>query len=111
GKKANLLATLGSTDRAGVMLSGHTDVVPAAGQNWSSEPFRLTERDGNYFGRGAADMKSFIGIVLAMLPEFLAKGLVTPLHFAFSYDEELGCVGVRRLIEDLAGLPVKPKLC
>jgi acetylornithine deacetylase len=110
-KKANLYATLGPDDRPGIMLSGHTDVVPVDGQNWSSDPFRLTERDDKFFGRGAADMKSFIALCLALTPDFLARGLRIPLHFSFSYDEELGCVGVRRLIADMAGLPIKPKLC
>jgi len=110
-KKANLYATLGPDDRPGIMLSGHTDVVPVDGQDWTSDPFRLTERDGKFFGRGAADMKSFIALCLALTPEFLARGLKIPLHFSFSYDEELGCVGVRRLIADMAGLPIKPTLC
>jgi acetylornithine deacetylase len=101
---------LGPTDRPGILLSGHTDVVPVAGQVWSSDPFRLTPRDGRYYGRGSADMKSFIGLCLALAPEFVAGGLVTPIHFAFSYDEEMGCIGVHRLIDDLVGLPVKPRL-
>jgi acetylornithine deacetylase len=111
GRKANLYATLGPTDRPGVMLSGHTDVVPVEGQAWSSDPFRLVEREGKLFGRGSADMKSFLALAVALAPEFLERGLATPLHFAFSYDEEVGCIGVRRLIADLADLPVKPRLC
>lgn len=110
-KKANLYATLGPSDRPGIMLSGHTDVVPVEGQAWSSDPFRLTERNGNFYGRGSADMKSFIGLCVAVAPEFLARGLKIPLHFSFSYDEELGCVGVRRLISDMTGLPIQPTLC
>lgn len=110
-RKANLYATLGATDRPGIMLSGHTDVVPVEGQTWQSDPFRLTMRDGACFGRGAADMKSFIGLCLGLAPEFMARGLETPLHFSFSYDEEMGCVGVRRLIADLAGMPVRPRIC
>jgi acetylornithine deacetylase len=110
-RKANLYATLGPTDRPGIMLSGHTDVVPVDGQSWSTDPFRLTERDGYFFGRGAADMKSFIGLCLGLAPEFVARGLETPIHFSFSYDEEMGCVGVRRLIHDMSGLPIRPKLC
>jgi acetylornithine deacetylase len=109
--KANLYATLGPTDRPGVMLSGHTDVVPVEGQSWNSDPFHLTRRGDQLFGRGAADMKSFLALALVMAPRFVARGLATPLHFAFSYDEELGCLGVRRLIADLESLPVKPKLC
>ena len=111
GRKANLYATLGPTDRPGVMLSGHTDVVPVEGQAWSTDPFKLVERDGALYGRGSADMKSFLALAVALAPEFLERGLVQPLHFAFSYDEEVGCVGVRRLIADLANLPVKPRLC
>jgi acetylornithine deacetylase len=111
GTKANLYATLGPQDRPGILLSGHTDVVPVDGQNWSSDPFSLTERQGKLFGRGTADMKSFIALAVALAPDYVARGLHTPLHFAFSYDEELGCIGVRRLIEDLAHVPIKPRLC
>lgn len=111
GKKANLYATLGPADRPGIMLSGHTDTVPTEGQAWSSDPFKLVERDGALYGRGSADMKSFIALAVALAPDFLARGLEMPLHFAFSYDEEVGCLGVRRLIADLADLPVKPRLC
>jgi acetylornithine deacetylase len=111
GKKANLYATLGPTDRPGVMLSGHTDVVPVEGQAWSSDPFKLVEREQKLFGRGSADMKSFIALAVALAPEFVERGLETPLHFAFSYDEEVGCLGVRKLIADFANLPVKPRLC
>ncbi len=111
GRKANLYATLGPTDRGGIMLSGHTDVVPVEGQSWATDPFKLTESDGKLFGRGSADMKSFLALAVALAPEFLEKGLTTPLHFAFSYDEEVGCIGVRRLLADLEDLPVKPRLC
>jgi acetylornithine deacetylase len=111
GNKANLYATLGPTDRPGIMLSGHTDVVPTEGQAWSSDPYQLVERDGALYGRGSADMKSFLALAVALAPEFLARGLQVPLHFAFSYDEEIGCIGVRRLIADLEDLPVKPRLC
>lgn len=110
-RKANLYATLGPTDRPGVMLSGHTDVVPVDGQSWSGDPFRLRRSDARLYGRGTADMKSFIALCLTLAPEFLAGELATPLHFSFSFDEEIGCVGVRRLIADLAGLPIRPKLC
>lgn len=111
GTKANLYATLGDQDRPGIMLSGHTDVVPVDGQPWDTDPFTLTENDGKLYGRGTADMKSFIAITLAMLPQFQARGLTTPLHLAFSYDEEIGCIGVRRLIEKLKNMPVKPSMC
>ncbi len=106
--KANLYATLGPTDRSGIALSGHTDVVPVDGQDWQTDPFQVIEKDGRLFGRGTSDMKSFIGVCLALAPEFLAREIATPLHFAFSYDEEIGCVGVRGLIDGLANRPVKP---
>ncbi len=111
GTKANLYATVGDQATPGVMLSGHTDVVPVDGQNWSTDPFEMVEKDGNLYGRGTSDMKSFIAIALAMLPKFQARGLKTPLHLALSYDEEIGCIGVRRLIEKLNGMPVKPAMC
>lgn len=110
-QKANLFATIGPADKPGVLLSGHSDVVPVDGQDWSSDPFRVVHRDGRLYGRGTADMKSFIAICLAMAPEFAARTLSMPVHFAFSYDEEVGCVGVRGLIQDLSALPVRPRLC
>lgn len=111
-RKANLFATLGPPDRPGIVLSGHTDVVPVEGQPWDSEPFSATQRGDRLFGRGTADMKSFIAVCLAMVPDFLSRQPSTPLHLAFSYDEEVGCIGVRRLIADLqANLPVAPRLC
>jgi acetylornithine deacetylase len=109
--KANMFATIGPQDRAGIVLSGHTDVVPVDGQEWNSDPFTLAQHSGNLYGRGTADMKSFIAICLALAPEFAARPLVMPIHFAFSYDEEVGCVGVRNLIDDLAQIPVPPRLC
>ena len=109
GSKANLYATVGPTDKPGVMLSGHTDVVPVDGQNWDSDPFNVIEKDGKLFGRGTSDMKSFIALVLAKLPAFLERGLDTPLHLAFSYDEEVGCVGVRPMIDMINTLPIKPR--
>lgn len=111
GTKANLFATIGPTDRGGVVLSGHTDVVPVDGQAWSVEPFRLSERDGRLYGRGTADMKGFIASVLAAVPAFLAQPLKTPVHLAFSYDEEVGCLGVRSMLEALEQRPNKPRLC
>ncbi len=111
GTKANLYATAGDPEKSGVLLSGHTDVVPVDGQAWDTEPFTVTEKDGRLYGRGTSDMKSFIAIVLAQLPRFLERGLRTPLHLAFSYDEEVGCIGVRRLIDKLNGMPVKPSMC
>ena len=111
GTKANLYATVGDPDTPGIMLSGHTDVVPVDGQDWDTDPFELVAKDGRLYGRGTCDMKSFIAIVLAMLPRFLERGLQTPIHLAFSYDEEVGCIGVRRLLDKLNGLPVKPAMC
>ncbi|WP_295481744.1 acetylornithine deacetylase [uncultured Pseudomonas sp.] len=111
GTKANLFATLGPRDRGGVMLSGHTDVVPVDGQAWTVEPFRLSERHGRLYGRGTADMKGFIASVLAAVPAFLAQPLAVPVHLAFSYDEEVGCLGVRSLLDALAQRPHPPRLC
>ncbi|WP_194791967.1 acetylornithine deacetylase [Pseudomonas sp. UFMG81] len=111
GTKANLFATIGPTDRGGVVLSGHTDVVPVDGQAWTVEPFQLTERDGRLYGRGTADMKGFIASVLAAVPAFLAQPLKLPVHLAFSYDEEVGCLGVRSMLEALQQRPHKPRLC
>jgi len=109
-RKANIVATFGAGE-GGVMLSGHTDVVPVDGQPWDTDPFSLQEVDGRLFGRGTADMKSFIACALAVLPEILERGLRTPLHLAFSYDEEVGCIGVGRLIEDLAQAGIRPRSC
>lgn len=111
GRKANLYARLGPSGTGGVMLSGHTDVVPVDGQSWSVPPFALTERDGRYYGRGSADMKGFIACVLASVEAFGAQTLRMPLHLAFSYDEEVGCLGVRSLVEYLQASPDKPALC
>jgi acetylornithine deacetylase len=101
GKKANLFATIDKGTRPGIVLSGHTDVVPVDGQPWDTDPFAATIRDDRIYARGACDMKSFIAAALAMTPRFLHADLKAPVHFALSYDEELGCLGVRGLIEDL----------
>ena len=111
GTKANLFATIGPRDRGGVVLSGHTDVVPVDGQAWTVEPFALSERDGRLYGRGTADMKGYIASVLAAVPAFLAEPLTMPVHLAFSYDEEVGCLGVRSMLEALQQRPHKPRLC
>ena len=111
GSKANLLATLGPTGVPGIVLSGHTDVVPVDGQAWSVPPFELTERNGRLYGRGTADMKGYIACVLALVPALVASDLRRPVHIALSYDEEVGCLGVRSLLETLAARPVKPLLC
>jgi len=109
--KANLYATIGPQDKAGVMLSGHTDTVPVTGQNWSQDPYHLTQIDNRYYGRGTSDMKGFIALVLACVPDMQAQPLKTPIHLAFSYDEEIGCVGVRKLIEHLEDQAIKPSVC
>ena len=109
--KANLFATIGPQDRGGVVLSGHTDVVPVDGQAWTLPPFELTERDGRLYGRGAADMKGYIACVLALVPRLLEQPLRVPVHLAFSYDEEVGCLGVRSLLAELQQRPNRPRLC
>ena len=111
GKKANLYATIGRKDIGGVMLSGHTDVVPVGGQEWHSDPFSLKESDGNFYGRGSADMKGFIALVLSRIPEMVSVELTKPIHLAFSYDEEIGCVGVQRMLNLLEHQPIKPSCC
>lgn len=109
--KANLFATIGPADVPGIVLSGHTDVVPVDGQRWSVAPFELTEKDGKLYGRGTADMKGYIACVLASVPALVQAPLRMPVHIALSYDEEVGCLGVRSLIEAFHGRPVKPLLC
>ncbi|WP_434558976.1 acetylornithine deacetylase [Pseudomonas sp. R1-6] len=109
--KANLLASIGPSVPGGVVLSGHTDVVPVDGQAWTAEPFRLSERDGKLFGRGTADMKGYLASVLAAVPTFLSSPLKRPVHLAFSYDEEIGCLGVRGLLEVLPQRVPQPALC
>ena len=111
GKKANLYATIGRKDIGGVMLSGHTDVVPVEGQEWHSDPFSLKESDDNFYGRGSADMKGFIALVLSRIPEMASVELTKPIHLAFSYDEEIGCVGVQRMLNLLEHQPIKPSCC
>ncbi|TGU99647.1 acetylornithine deacetylase [Mesorhizobium sp. M00.F.Ca.ET.151.01.1.1] len=111
GHKANLFATIGPADRPGVMLSGHTDVVPVDGQNWTLPPFEMTKRDGKLYGRGATDMKGFVASALAACVKASKMALRTPLHLALSYDEEVGCLGVRDLIEMLSAAPQRPLLC
>ena len=99
--KANLWATIGPAGRGGIVLSGHTDVVPVDNQDWSRDPFRLHRDDGRLYGRGTADMKGFCAIVLALTGEMQQRRLSVPIHLAFSYDEEVGCLGVRGLISDV----------
>ncbi|WP_103308698.1 MULTISPECIES: acetylornithine deacetylase [unclassified Pseudomonas] len=109
--KANLLASIGPAVPGGVVLSGHTDVVPVDGQAWTVDPFCLSELDGKLFGRGTADMKGYLASVLAAVPTFLASPLRRPVHLAFSYDEEVGCLGVRSLLEVLPQRVPQPALC
>jgi acetylornithine deacetylase len=115
GKKANLFATLGDSGKRGLVLSGHSDVVPIDGQDWDTDPFVVTERDGRLYARGSADMKGFIGIMLAQAPSFVAAlnagRLDAPLHYSISYDEEVGCLGVRGLIRDLEEHDIRPAGC
>jgi acetylornithine deacetylase len=111
GRKANLFATIGPADRPGVMLSGHTDVVPVAGQDWRRPPFELTESDGRLYGRGTCDMKGFCAAAISAALKASTRDLTTPLHLALSYDEEIGCIGVRSLIDMLADAPVRPAMC
>ncbi|MDC1286548.1 acetylornithine deacetylase [Gammaproteobacteria bacterium] len=108
--RANLYATIGPDDVGGVMLSGHTDVVPTTGQDWHSDPYQMLTDDEQLVGRGTCDMKGFIACVLSALPEISSRPLKTPIHLAFSYDEEIGCVGAKRLVETMAGFAVKPRI-
>ena len=110
GTKANLFASFGPDGDGGFVLSGHTDVVPVDGQDWSSDPFKPEVRDGKLFGRGACDMKGFVGVALALAPDIARAKLKRPVHFALSYDEEVGCVGVTGLLEDLKKNGIKPAL-
>lgn len=108
GRKAGLFASLGPCVRGGLLLSGHTDVVPVQGQEWSRDPFRLSREDGRLYGRGTTDMKGYLACVLALADRAAGRQLRAPLKLAFSYDEEVGCVGIRHMIgrlEDTIGLP------
>lgn len=111
GRKANLYATIGPRDVGGLMLSGHTDVVPVDDQDWSSNPFALRESEGLLYGRGACDMKGFIAVAMALLPVLRRRDLRRPVHFAFTFDEEIGCLGAKDLAAQLRHLPVKPAFC
>ena len=111
GKKANLYATIGSHEQPGILLSGHTDVVPIDGQDWSTDPFELVEKDGRLFGRGTSDMKSFLAVVLAQVPTFSSTKLDKPINLAFTYDEEVGCQGAPSLLEHISSLPMRPRYC
>jgi acetylornithine deacetylase len=109
GQKANLFATVGPKNVPGVMLSGHTDVVPVDDQNWSADPFRMRVSSGRAYGRGTADMKGFVACALSLVGRMADTKLSKPIHLAFSHDEEVGCIGVRFLIDELAKRLVKPR--
>ncbi len=111
GQKANLYATIGPDGPGGVMLSGHTDVVPVEGQAWSVPPHALTLKDGRFYGRGSTDMKGFVACAIEAALSAAKRPLKTPLHLAFSYDEEVGCMGVRSLVDLLAAAPHRPRFC
>lgn len=111
GSRANLFATTGEEEHGGIMLSGHTDVVPTEGQDWQTDPFKLTKLDGKLFGRGTADMKGFCASAIKILCDASNKKLKTPIHLALSFDEEIGCIGVRSLIDMLKESPIKPQMC
>ncbi|UWR85189.1 acetylornithine deacetylase [Phaeobacter inhibens] len=110
GQKANLFATLGPDTDGGIVLSGHSDVVPVTDQDWTSDPFTMEERDGRLYGRGTCDMKGFIAATLAMAPEFAEQISRRPIHFAFTYDEEVGCIGAGHLVQALRERGLKPRL-
>jgi len=110
-KKANLFAAIGPKEKPGIMLSGHTDVVPVDGQDWTKPPFELTEADGRYYGRGTADMKGFVACAISAMIEASKLDLKTPLQLALSHDEEIGCVGVHSMIDMLAKAPIRPAMC
>jgi len=108
GQKANLFATLGPETDGGIVLSGHTDVVPVSHQDWSSDPFAMTTHDGAIYGRGTCDMKGFIAAAVALAPKFAQHAIRRPLHFAFTYDEEVGCMGAQALAQSLTDRGIKP---
>ena len=111
GKKANLFATIGSSKERGIMLSGHTDIVPITDQAWADDPFHLTQKENKLYGRGTADMKGFLALILSRVPKMISTNLSKPIHLAFSYDEEVGCVGVHQLLDLINGNSIKPAFC
>jgi len=111
GTKANLFASIGPRVEGGIVLSGHTDVVPVEGQDWEFDPFSATEWDGRIYGRGSCDMKGFIACALAMAPRFAEADLAKPVHFAFTYDEEVGCLGAPVMLDQVADLGLAPEIC
>ena len=111
GRKANLVATIGGGGDGGIVLSGHTDVVPVDGQDWQTDPFTLTRQGDRLFGRGSSDMKGFIACAMAAVPDLVAAKLSRPVHLAFSYDEEVGCFGVHGIVDQFAADGVRPAIC
>ena len=110
-KKANLFATIGSGKEGGIMLSGHTDTVPIGNQVWNDDPFHLTQKENKLYGRGTADMKGFLALILSRVPKMISTDLAKPIHLAFSYDEEVGCIGVHQLLDIINSNSIKPKFC
>ena len=110
-KKASLFATIGPKDRAGIMLAGHTDVVPVDGQTWTVDPWKLTEKDGKLFGRGVCDMKGFVAVALAFAPEFLRRNPKIPIHYGFTFDEEVSRVGITKIVDGLTNHVLRPAMC
>ncbi|MSP68432.1 MAG: acetylornithine deacetylase [Alphaproteobacteria bacterium] len=110
-KKASLYATIGPLDTPGIMLAGHTDVVPVDGQEWTVDPWQLTGRDGKLFGRGVCDMKGFVAVALAFAPVFQRRQPKIPIHYAFTFDEEVSRVGITKIVDGLADFPVHPAMC
>lgn len=110
GNKANIVATIGPNVSGGIVLAGHTDVVPVDGQDWYTDPFELTDKDGKLFGRGSSDMKGFIACALAAVPVLVKAPLKRPVHFAFTYDEEVGCLGIQALLPILRDTVASPRL-
>ncbi|MFH3478772.1 acetylornithine deacetylase [Xanthobacter variabilis] len=109
--KAALIATIGPRDVPGIVLSGHTDVVPVDGQNWTSDPFTLSARGGRLYGRGTCDMKGFLAVCLGLVPEMRGRELKKPIHLALSYDEEVGCLGVRPMLAHMVAQGYRPEGC
>ena len=109
GTKADLIATIGPMVEGGILLSGHTDVVPVSGQEWSSDPFKMIRNGDRLYGRGTCDMKGFLAVVLALISQFTKLDLKIPIHLAFSYDEELGCLGAPALISRLCMKIPRPR--
>ena len=109
-RKANLFATIGPDRAGGIVLSGHTDVVPVEGQPWQSDPFCVDRRGERIYGRGTSDMKSFIAVALSTVPFFLSVGLRRPIHIELSYDEEVGCLGAPRMLRDIVAHLPRPAL-